>query len=85
MRISWSAAEAKVKAAAIGSYLGSLGLLAIVEELNGNQELLSFLPVWVEVPLVALLPSLVTFLTGWKAEHTPRPPFRGGKTPVIPE
>jgi len=63
--------EKKVTVATVASYLGGLGLLAI---LNGvaDTNLITELPDVVEVFVAPIIPSLITFIGGYVARHTPR-------------
>ncbi|MFH8369206.1 holin [Streptomyces sp. NPDC018031] len=76
MRRTTAPVEAKVKAATTGTLLVSL-LLAV---LNTAQEdggaLLDPLPEWLQAIVIALIPPVVTFLSGWQARHTPRDQVR---------
>ncbi|MEU9789119.1 holin [Streptomyces sparsogenes] len=65
--------EAKVKASTVGTFLVSL-VLAVLNDLNGDAELLAPLPGWLQALVIALVPTGVTFLSGWQARHTPRGP-----------
>ncbi|OMI38233.1 holin [Streptomyces sparsogenes] len=65
--------EAKVKAATAGTFLVSL-VLAVLNDLNGDAELLAPLPGWLQAVVIALVPTAITFLSGWQARHTPRGP-----------
>ncbi len=65
--------ERKVKAAAAGSYLGSVALLAVLQAVNSDLSLIDFLPDWAETILVPLVPAAITTVAGWAAKHTPRP------------
>lgn len=63
--------ETKVKTATAGSYLGGLTLLAILNGVN-DIELVKSWPDWAEIIFGPIVPSLVTFIAGWLAKHTPR-------------
>lgn len=65
--------ERKVTAATAGSYLGLLAVLTILQTVNSNLDLLSFLPDAIETLAIPLLPGLITYVSGFKAKHTPRP------------
>ncbi|GAB2918799.1 hypothetical protein GCM10027203_18150 [Nonomuraea fastidiosa] len=65
--------EAKVKAATAGSYLGLVAVLAVLQAVNADLDLISFLPDWLESLAVPLLPGLITWVSGYKAKHTARP------------
>lgn len=65
--------ERKVSAATFGAYIAGVLGLAVVDALNTNQDLIiAGLPgpvAWFVAPLV---PTAVTFLSGYLARHTPR-------------
>ncbi|MFB4294779.1 hypothetical protein ACBI99_44620 [Nonomuraea sp. ATR24] len=65
--------EAKVKASTVGAYLGLLAILAPLQAVNGNLDLIEFLPDWLETLAIPLLPGLVTYVSGYVAKHEPRP------------
>jgi hypothetical protein len=67
--------ETKVKAASLGSYLGGVALLAI---LNGvtTANLVAGMPDWLEVFLAPMVPTAVAFVSGFVAKHTPRPDLK---------
>ncbi|WP_066360225.1 hypothetical protein [Herbidospora mongoliensis] len=65
--------EPKVKAATVGSYLGLLAILAPLQAVNADLDLIAFLPDWLETLAVPLLPGLVTYVSGYVARHAPRP------------
>ncbi len=65
--------EWKVKAAAVGSYLGSVGVLAVLQAVNSDLSLLDWLPDWAETIVIPLIPTAITAAAAWGARHTPRP------------
>jgi VIT1/CCC1 family predicted Fe2+/Mn2+ transporter len=65
--------EAKVKSAAVATYLVSVAALAIVNAVTSDASLLGPLPDWAEALVVPVLPAAAAFLAGWNARHTPRP------------
>ncbi|MFI6886742.1 hypothetical protein [Streptosporangium canum] len=65
--------ERKVTAAAAGSYLGLLAGLTVLQTVQADLDLLSFLPDVVETLLIPLLPGLVAYVSGFVAKHTARP------------
>jgi hypothetical protein len=65
--------EPKVKAATVGGYLGLLALLAPLQAVQADLDLISVLPDWLETFLVPLVPGLVTYVSGYVAKHAPRP------------
>lgn len=65
--------EAKVKWASLGGFLGSVGLLAILQVLDSDHSLIEWWPDWLEAVTIPLLPTAIAAVAGWKARHTPRP------------
>ncbi|MEU7855277.1 hypothetical protein [Nonomuraea sp. NPDC049141] len=65
--------ERKVTAATAGSYLGLLATLTVLQTVNADLDLISFLPDWLESLAIPLLPGLITYVSGYKAKHTARP------------
>lgn len=65
--------EAKVKAATTASFLVSL-VLVVLNAVQADSSLLGPLPIWLQSIVVALVPTAITFLSGWAARHTPRLP-----------
>ncbi|MFI6182505.1 hypothetical protein ACIA8R_43750 [Nonomuraea sp. NPDC051191] len=65
--------ERKVTAATAGSYLGLLAVLTVLQTVNADLDLIAGLPDWLESLAVPLLPGLITFVSGYKSKHTPRP------------
>lgn len=65
--------EKKVKAATSATFVISL-LVAVLNGVVADDSLLKPLPVWLQPIVIALVPTAVTFLSGWQASHTPRPP-----------
>lgn len=66
--------EKKVSVASIAAYLASTGLLAVLTAVQNDAGLVSGLPDGIEPFLLALIPTAITFVAGWAARHTPRPP-----------
>lgn len=64
--------EAKVKAATLGATFVGI-VLAILNAVQDNPELLGVLPVWLQSLLLAVVPGLIVFTSGYSAKHTPRP------------
>ena len=64
--------EKKVTAATAAAYLGSTGLLAVLEAARDNTELVGWMPSGVTPFVLALVPAAITFVSGWAARHTPR-------------
>ncbi|TMR99501.1 holin [Nonomuraea basaltis] len=65
--------ERKVTASAAGSYLGLVAVLTVLQTVNADLDLIAFLPDWLESLTIPLLPGLITWVSGYKAKHTPRP------------
>lgn len=65
--------EAKVKAATTATFLVSL-LLAVLNAVQADSSLLGPLPTWLQSVVIAVVPTAITFLSGWAARHTPRLP-----------
>lgn len=68
-----SKVETKVKVATVASYFGGVGLLAILQAVSADANLIASMPDAAEVFVVPLLTSAVTFIGGWLAKHTYRP------------
>lgn len=66
--------EKKVTAASFATYLASTGLLAILAAVQGNAELVGFMPDGLSPFVLALVPTAITFVSGWAAKHSPRGP-----------
>lgn len=65
--------ETKVKAATIASYLAGVAGLAVLQAVSADANLISGLPDAVEVFVVPLVTTAITFLAAWTAKHTTRP------------
>jgi len=63
--------ESKVTVASVATYLGLVALLAILNGV-GDANLITALPDALEVFAAPLLPTAVTFVSGYMAKHTPR-------------
>jgi len=63
--------EAKVKAASTGAFLAGLAI-AMLNAVVADNSLLGPLPAWLQAPLLALVPTALTWLGGYQARHTPR-------------
>ena len=63
--------ERKVTAATVATYLGSVGLLAV---LNGvaDTNLITALPDLAEVFIAPMVPAAIALVAGYIARHTPR-------------
>ncbi|MEU0369114.1 holin [Streptomyces sp. NPDC006283] len=64
--------EKKVTVASVATYLGSTGLLAVLTAVQDNAGLVAGLPDGIEPFVLALIPTALTFVSGWAAKHTPR-------------
>ncbi|MEE1813711.1 holin [Streptomyces sp. SP18ES09] len=64
--------ETKVKASAVAAFLASTGLLSILAAVQDDARLLSWMPDSVSPFVLALVPTAITFVSGWAAKHTPR-------------
>lgn len=67
-----SPVETKVKASTGAALLAGLGI-ALLNWTIGDSQLLGSLPSWLQALAVLVGPPILTFLSGWQAEHTPRP------------
>lgn len=65
--------EAKVKAGTAGAYLGLLALLAPLQAIQANLDLIAFLPDWLETLAIPLVPGLIVYVSGYVTKHEPRP------------
>ncbi|MEU2797418.1 holin [Streptomyces sp. NPDC006995] len=63
--------EAKVKAASTGAFLAGLAV-AMLNAVVADNSLLGPLPSWLQAPLLALVPTALTWLAGYQARHTAR-------------
>ncbi|MFD8667092.1 holin [Streptomyces microflavus] len=63
--------EAKVKAASTVAFLVGLAI-AMLNAVAADNSLLGPLPAWLQAPLLALVPTGLTWLAGYQARHTPR-------------
>ena len=64
--------ERKVTFATAAAYLGSTGLLGVLAAVQDDGRLLEWMPDGLSPFVLALVPTLITFASGWKATHTPR-------------
>jgi hypothetical protein len=76
--------ETKVKAATAATYLGVAALLAVFGVISDNPLLISGLPDWVEALIIPLVPTLITFLSAYNANHTYRPDLTPPRPHVVP-
>lgn len=66
------AVEKKVTVATAGTYVASTGLLAALETVQDHAELVGWMPSGLAPFVLALVPTAITFVSGWVAKHTPR-------------
>lgn len=64
-KVTWSSA---------GSYLGGVALLAVLQAVQQDADLVAALPDPIEVFTVPLLPSLIAFVAGYLARHSQSAP-----------
>ncbi|MFI1826748.1 holin [Streptomyces sp. NPDC020412] len=64
--------ERKVKAASAASFAAGIAV-AVLNAIVADNSLLGPLPAWLQAPLLALIPTVLTWLAGYQARHTPRP------------
>lgn len=74
--------EAKVKAATGASFFVGAAA-AFLNWAVGDSQLLGTLPPWVQILVMLAVPPVVTFLSGWQAQHTPRPDTGDVLTPDV--
>lgn len=66
------AVEKKVTAATAATFVGSTALLGALEAVRDNAELVSWMPSGLAPFVLALVPTAITFVSGWATKHTPR-------------
>lgn len=54
------------------AYLGSTGLLGALTSVQDDSRLLEWMPDGLSPFSLAVVPTLITFASGWKTAHTPR-------------
>lgn len=64
--------ETKVKAATSAAFVVGL-VVALLNWAVGDSSLMGSVPAWAQTLITLVVPPLVTFLSGWQAQHTPRP------------
>jgi hypothetical protein len=64
--------EQKVKASSAAAYLGSTALLGILAAVQSDTRLVGWMPDAVAPFVLALIPTAITFVSGWATKHTPR-------------
>lgn len=65
--------ETKVWASTAATFLTS-GAIAALNSVQENHALLGSMPTALQGLVIVLAPTLVTFLSGWAARHSPREP-----------
>ncbi|MCX4661512.1 holin [Streptomyces uncialis] len=65
--------EKKVTATTTAAFLASTGLLAVLAAVQDDTRLVGWMPDTVAPFVLALVPTAITFVSGWAARHTPRP------------
>lgn len=63
--------EAKVTAATAASFAVGV-VVAVLNAIVADASLLGPLPPWAQSVVLGVAPAMLTFLSGWQAEHTPR-------------
>lgn len=65
--------DRKVKLATFASYLAGVALLAIVGGIQGHLDVItSAFPAWIDVIITPIIPTAITFITGYVTSHTPQ-------------
>jgi len=64
--------EQKVKVSTAATF-GVSAVIAVLNQTAGDDALMGSLPAWAQTLALLVVPPAVTFLSGWKARHTPRP------------
>ncbi|MFJ5802669.1 holin [Streptomyces decoyicus] len=64
--------EKKVTASTVAAYLASTGLLAILATVRDDARLVGWMPDGLTPFVLALIPTAITFVSGYAARHTPR-------------
>lgn len=75
MKAFLAVVERKVKAATIAA-LAASALVALLNWVVGDNELLGSLPAWLQFVLVTFGPTVATAVAGYKARHTAVPPVK---------
>lgn len=65
--------ETKVKWSTVGAFVGFSALMYVLELVASTPVLVTPLPDAVEPLVIGIIPSLVTFVAGYRARHTVRP------------
>lgn len=64
--------ETKVKASSAAAYLGFTAVLGVLAAVQNDTRLVGWMPDSVAPFVLALIPTAITFVSGWGAKHTPR-------------
>ncbi|MFJ6566417.1 holin [Streptomyces sp. NPDC091292] len=67
-----AAVEKKVTAATAATFVGSTALLAGLQAVQDHAELVSWMPSALAPFALAVVPTAITFVSGWAARHSPR-------------
>ena len=81
MRQSIAASSGPIEAKVTSSTLTATGLgilLAILNSIDDNPNMIGSLPVWLQSLILAVIPGLAVFISGYATSHTPRPDVTGG-------
>jgi hypothetical protein len=70
--------ESKVKWSTAGAYIGFTALMYVLELVAGDPVLVTPLPDVFEPLVLGIVPSLIAFVGGLRAKHTPRPDLPPG-------
>lgn len=68
--------ELKVVATTIAVAVVS-GVVEVLNQVTADHTLLGPVPAWAQGVILVLVPTAVTFLSGWATKHTPRPDLKG--------
>lgn len=68
--------ELKVVATTVAVAIVS-GIVEVLNQVAADHTLLGPVPAWLQGVVLVLVPTAVTFLSGWATKHTPRPDLRG--------
>lgn len=73
--------EAKVAASTAAA--AGLGIVAaVLNDVENDSSLIGGAPAWVQAVVLVVVPPLATFVAGYQAKHTPRPPAMPGAAAV---
>lgn len=65
------AIEAKVIASTAASGAAGIGV-AVLNDVEADHSLLGGTPAWLQALILVVVPPVVTFISGYRAKHTPR-------------